>query len=232
MQLFYAPQMSIATETHLIQKDLTNHILKVLRKKVGDTLFLTNGKGDCFEVVIQSIFGKKCTVQKINHTHHPTTKNTLHIAVAPTKSNDRMGFMVEKLTEIGVDEISFLRCHRSERKTINTTKMQKIAIAAMQQSLRFHLPKINDMVSMEDFLKGSSVPQKMMACCEVPIENSFQKMFTPQKSTVVLIGPEGDFTSQELTKTTENGFKTFSLGAVRYRTETAAMICGLLFQKG
>ena len=226
MQLFYAPQMSVATKQLQLDEPLTKHIVKVLRKKVGDTFYLTNGKGDAFEVILELISKKSTVITKNISRHLPKHKHRLHIAVAPTKSNDRMGFMVEKLTEIGVDEITFLRCHRSERKTLNIPKMEKIAVAAMQQSLRFYLPKINpSVVNFNDFINATDTAQKIIATCDAPLENQLVKVIKPNQPTVILIGPEGDFTPQEIASATAKKCTTFSLGSVRYRTETATLVC-------
>lgn len=225
MPLFYLP--NIQEEAIVFDAFLTKYLVAVLRKKSGDLVHLTDGCGGCFEVVLTKVTKKHCEARLLKKTFKKRKhQHRLHLAMAPTKSNDRMTWMVEKLTEIGIDEITFLKCERSERKNINAERMQKTAIAAMQQSLRYYLPKVNPMVALKDFLSESANTdaQKFIAHCEALPNQLFKKKVIPQKPSLALIGPEGDFSKREVQLANQQGFKDVSLGTVRYRTETAALV--------
>ena len=224
MQLFYVP---IIDESKVVVFDtfLARHIVTVLRKREGDLLYLTNGGGDCFQVKLIVASKKIAKADIIKKNSYPKKhRYYLHLAIAPTKSSDRMSWMVEKLTEIGVDRITFLTCMRSERKSINVEKMKKTAIAAMQQSLRFYLPKIDQLVSLKVFVNDVNVQQKIITSCNTNINQRLRTLVDVRHPVRVLVGPEGDFTSDEIQYAKDHGYNNVSLGDVRYRGETAALV--------
>ena len=151
-------------------------------------------------------------------------KYYLHLAIAPTKNNDRLEWFLEKATEIGIDEITPIICENSERKFIKPERLKKIIISAMKQSLKFHLPRLNDMVTLSEFLKQKQTQGKYIAHC---VENEKQLMkdvLHPQESSTILIGPEGDFSFSEIEKSLQKGYTPITLGKARLRTETAALV--------
>ena len=222
MQLFYNPNI----ENDLtLEKEEHTHATKVLRKKEGDILFVLDGNGGLFECELIQISSKKSLVKILNKQRFDKT-NLLHIAIAPTKNNNRMEWFLEKATEIGVSEITPILCSRSERKVLKNDRMEKIILAAAKQSKSFYVPVLNEMIPLSNFLKKTESSQKFVAHCE---EGSEKKMLlnhslNKKNSTVILIGPEGDFTTKEIQEAKENSFEELSLGDSRLRTETAAIV--------
>jgi 16S rRNA (uracil1498-N3)-methyltransferase len=224
MQLFYYPDLDKSSESFTFDKEESRHILKVLRKKADDEILITNGKGYFFEGIIQEIMPKKCTVQ-IKACHEKYARRYyLHMVVAPTKMNDRYEWFLEKATEIGVDEITPVFCVHSERKTIKKERFEKIVIAAMKQSLSAYLPKLNDPIHFEDFLSKDLSGQLFIAHCEEGYKYALKRRVQPDTPITILIGPEGDFSSEEIEKATEKKFLPITLSNNRLRTETAAVV--------
>lgn len=210
--------------TFTFDKDESRHLIKVLRKKIDDSVFITNGKGDFFTGKINIASDKKCLVDIIKTEHHTKNRNYhLHIAIAPTKLNDRYEWFLEKATEIGIDEITPIICANSERKMIKLERMTKIIQSATKQSLQFHMPKLNEPVKLNEFIKQCNNTTKLIAHCEDDQEKNLLSKLTPSKNICVLIGPEGDFSVPEIKKALENGFDAVSLGENRLRTETAGI---------
>ncbi len=229
MQLFYNPILSIDNQFFTFDKEESKHIIKVLRKDIGDVLRVTNGKGCLFTTKIIEATEKKCVVSIQNHELIPISKNQLHIAIAPTKMNDRIEWFLEKVTEIGVSEITFLQCKRSERTAINLERFEKIVIAAAKQSLQYYFPKINGLEKIETFLKNNQDEQKCIAHCLENNKISFQDTLKNQGKTTILIGPEGDFTAQEIEMALSYNFIPVTLGSNRLRTETAGVMASAVF---
>ncbi len=223
MQLFYDP--NISGVQYELGPEESRHIVQVLRKKVGDELMVTDGKGFRYHAEIVEA-GKRSCLLKVNSREEVlSNSNHIHIAVAPTKSMDRLEWFVEKAVEIGVGEISFIYCNRSERKNLKIQRVEKILIAAMKQSGRCVLPKINDAVNLVNWIKAVGAENKFIAHC-VDSENKQllkDQPFEDCEQTCILIGPEGDFTPQEIELTVKYGFQPVSLGEARLRTETAAL---------
>jgi len=194
MQLFYNPSIDKNTHEITFDKIESRHVIKVLRKKEGDHIYLTNGKGDLFHCKISIANDKKCLISVVNiEQKKQHRKYYLHLAIAPTKNNDRLEWFLEKATEIGIDEITPIICDNSERKFIKLERLKKIIISAMKQSLKFHLPKLNEVVTLSEFLKHNQTQGKYIAHC---VENEKQLMkdvLLPQESSTILIGPEGRF---------------------------------------
>lgn len=224
MQLFYNPTINEATENFTFDKEESKHIIKVLRKKGGDKLFVTNGLGFLFEIEIVVGSEIKCTVKIIGFEKAETPKYHLHLAVAPTKMNDRFEWFLEKATEIGVSEITPIICDRSERKFVKTDRFDKILQSAMKQSLHFYLPKLNEPIVFKDFIKQKIEGLTLIAHCEETDKKSLKSIVKPNENVTLLIGPEGDFSNKEIALALENNYTPVTLGSTRLRTETAAIV--------
>jgi 16S rRNA (uracil1498-N3)-methyltransferase len=224
MQLFYNPTINETTESFSFAKEESKHIIKVMRKKGGDILFVTNGLGFLFKTEITLGSDIKCTVKILSIEHFEKKKYHLHLVVAPTKMNDRYEWFLEKATEIGVSEITPIICEHSERKFIKTDRYDKIILSAMKQSTQFYLPKLNEPILFKDFIKKTNEGQLFIAHCEEKDKKSLKDIIQKNKDTTILIGPEGDFSTKEIELALENNFIPVSLGKTRLRTETAAII--------
>ncbi|MBF4507408.1 16S rRNA (uracil(1498)-N(3))-methyltransferase [Flavobacterium sp. JLP] len=224
MQLFYNPDIDETTETFSFDKEESRHIIKVLRKKDSDILHVTNGLGLLFETEITLASDNKCIVEVLSITKSPEPKFRLHLAVAPTKMNDRFEWFLEKATEIGIQEITPIFCDRSERKVINLERFEKIILAAMKQSNETFLPKLNEAISFKEFVKQKNEGLQLIAHCEETDKKSLKEVLKPNENVTLLIGPEGDFSEKEIALALENNFKPVTLGNTRLRTETAAVV--------
>ncbi|WP_299223353.1 16S rRNA (uracil(1498)-N(3))-methyltransferase [uncultured Aquimarina sp.] len=224
MQLFYSKDITEATREFEFSREESKHISKVLRKKEGDTLQITNGLGLLCKGVITFSSPNKCIIQ-LEHKELKTPKNyRLHLAVAPTKMNDRYEWFLEKATEIGIDEITPIICDHSERKVIKLERFERILQSAMKQSLQSYLPKMNPTISFSDFIQKENKDQLLIAHCEETKKQSLKDILTTKNNTTILIGPEGDFSIKEIEKALNMGYKPVTLGETRLRTETAAIV--------
>lgn len=221
MNLFYQPGIQLGT-THLDAEE-SRHAVRVLRLREGDQLLLTDGKGFFYSAKITAADAKKCELEILDKKGIPKRNFFIHVAIAPTKNSDRTEWFVEKAIEIGVDEISFMLCQNSERKTIKLDRIEKIAIGAMKQSQQARLPKINEIVPFQEIL-AVTADQRFIACVDTANPNHLQSVAQGQKKYLVLVGPEGDFSKEELAKALQNGFEKVSLGTNRLRTETAGLV--------
>lgn len=221
MHLFYTPE--IATTLELPDEEAA-HCVRVLRLTMGDAITLTDGCGKFYEAVITAATNKRCTVQITKEVawHKPWTGH-LHLAMAPTKNMDRTEWFAEKATEIGFDELTFLQCRFSERKVIKTERIEKILVSAMKQSLKAVKPILNEMTDINRFLQTDFKGQKFIAHCYPGEKPLLQQVVKPGSDVLVLIGPEGDFSEEEVKLAIEHGFQPISLGQSRLRTETAAL---------
>lgn len=224
MQLFYNPDIDETTESFSFDKEESRHIIKVLRKKDSDILHVTNGLGLLFETEITLASDNKCTVQVLSVKKADSPKFRLHLAVAPTKMNDRFEWFLEKATEIGIQEITPIFCDRSERKAINPERFEKIILSAMKQSNETFLPKLNPAVSFKEFIKQKNEGLNLIAHCEETDKKSLKEILKPNENVTMLIGPEGDFSEKEIALALENKFQPVTLGNTRLRTETAAIV--------
>ncbi|UCA59379.1 16S rRNA (uracil(1498)-N(3))-methyltransferase [Chryseobacterium rhizoplanae] len=220
MKLFYG---EITGNKVTINDEEQQHIVKVLRMKSGEDLYVTDGNGALASGKLL-IEGKKAGLEvseiKIDL---PGFTPKLHIAIAPTKNIDRIEFFVEKAVEMGISEISIIATEKTERKNINIDKIRKQTIAASKQSLRFHFPVINDTVKLSDFLKNIDPESTFVAHCHENLERMELKKIPSMKEITFLIGPEGDFSEKEIAFLAENKIKAVSLGNQRLRTETAGV---------
>jgi 16S rRNA (uracil1498-N3)-methyltransferase len=224
MQLFYNPDIDETTKTFSFDKEESRHIIKVLRKKDSDILHVTNGLGLVFETEITLASDNKCIVEVLSITKSPEPKFRLHLAVAPTKMNDRFEWFLEKATEIGIQEITPIFCDRSERKVVNKERFEKIILSAMKQSNETYLPKLNDAISFKEFIKQKNEGLQLIAHCEETDKKSLKEVLKPNENVTLLIGPEGDFSEKEIALALENNFQPVMLGNTRLRTETAAVV--------
>lgn len=225
MKLFFGdifPEVNINDEEQ-------QHITKVLRMREGEEIFVTDGRGNLAKgnLVFE---GKKVGLNVVEIQENlPEFSPKLHIAIAPTKNIDRIEFFVEKATEMGISEITILNTEKTERKNLNIDKVRKQAIAASKQSLRFHFPVVNDVTKLSDFVKNIDASTAFVAHCDDAFERIELKSFDfaqnekLKKEITFLIGPEGDFSPNEIKMLAGKGIKAVSLGQQRLRTETAGV---------
>ena len=208
-----------------LPEEEAGHCIRVLRLTEGDEILLTDGKGFFFKAAISRAHPKHCEVNILEQWEQPALWNfNLHIAVAPTKNMDRNEWLAEKATEIGFDELTFLNCRFSERKVIKTERIEKILVSAIKQSLKARLPRLNEMTDFNSFIEKDFSGQKFIAHCYEGEKPLLKDVLKKGEDTLVLIGPEGDFSEEEVKKAIEKGFIPISLGKSRLRTETAALV--------
>ena len=225
MQLFFNSEINSSTTQFTFDKIESRHIVRVLRKKEGDSIFITNGLGELFTSEIVIANDKKCLVNIIFSEEKIKPWNYyLHIAIAPTKLNDRFEWFLEKATEIGIDEITPIICDHSERKILKLERMEKIIHSAAKQSLKFHFPKLNEPIKFSEFIKQEFEGQLFIAHCEETDKKSLKTELKQNSKTTILIGPEGDFSVKEIQQSLEHSFIPVSLGESRLRTETAGIV--------
>lgn len=224
MQLFYNPDISNKTKLFSFNKEESKHIVKVLRKKIGDELDITNGMGWLFTSKIISADIKKCIVSIETKILQPRKNYTLHLAVAPTKLNDRFEWFLEKATEIGIDSITPVICDHIERKIIKHHRFEKMLQSAMKQSLQCYLLQLNQAISFKEFIKQDFKGQLFIAHCNKRDRKSLKNELIPKQDVTILIGPEGDFSVKEIEMAIQNKFIPVTLEETRLRTETAAIV--------
>lgn len=222
MQLFYEPNFDLSAKTILINAEESRHISKVLRKKIGEEIFITNGSGLLAKGKLSSNHPKKCEIEVINIEKSKSPIHHLHIAIAPTKTNDRFEWFLEKCTEIGIQEITPLLCEHSERRTIKQERYEKVLQSAMKQSLSTFLPKLNTLTPFSNFITSEFDSNKIIAHCENGRKERLSEIVA--KDNLILIGPEGDFSTNEINLALQNNFKAVTLSDSRLRTETAGIV--------
>lgn len=217
---FYSPDIK---DTNTLGPEESLHCAKVLRKKRGDLIYVTDGKGTRYECRIISANSRSVEVEILSEEKIPKGWNfELTLAVAPTKNADRMAWLVEKATEIGVDRILFLQCRHSERKTVNIDRLRRNAISAMNQSLKTLLPAIEGMVSPRELTIAGG--KGVFGYCDRETKRrAFTGVYKGEEDITIVIGPEGDFSKEEVELLTEKGFAAVTFGEERLRTETAAL---------
>jgi RNA methyltransferase, RsmE family len=222
MHVFYTPDIQVTNE---LPEEEAQHCTRVLRLGVGDEITLTDGKGKFYKAEITVAGNKRCLVTvKETVFQEPLRPCHLHIAMAPTKNMDRNEWFAEKATEIGLDELTFLNCRFSERRVIKNERIEKILVSAIKQSLKARLPRLNEMTDFSTFITQDFQGQKFIAHCYEGEKPLLKDVLKPGEDAVVLIGPEGDFSEEEVGKAVECGFMPISLGKSRLRTETAALV--------
>ena len=223
MQLFYVPIVSGADV--ILDETESKHAIRVLRLQNGNQVQVVDGKGGFYDAEISDANPKKCRLSIIKSTREFGKRDFhLHIAIAPTKNNDRFEWFLEKATEIGIDEITPLLTSHSERKNINPERLEKILVSAMKQSLKAYLPKLNDLTPFKDLIVNNNIENKFIAYCDDIHKTHLKDLVSKGNDTLVMIGPEGDFTPEEVQMAKENGYSVVSLGKARLRTETAGII--------
>ncbi len=246
---FYAPGLP---DDQTLPEEEASHCVRVLRLGAGDPVMLTDGKGKIYEGEITVASPRQCLFRIISvREQEKDWCGHLHLAMAPTKNNDRTEWLAEKATEIGFDELTFLHCRFSERKCVKPERFEKILISAMKQSHKAYKPVLNDMVDFQDFIKRDFPGQKFIAHCydESDIDGSCNEkeysdkrmdggkafladVLRPDEDALVMIGPEGDFSVEEVRAAISQGFQPISLGRSRLRTETAALVAVHLMNLG
>jgi 16S rRNA (uracil1498-N3)-methyltransferase len=229
MNLVYSPN---ALRGNIIELDENEfHHIQVLRMRDGDDVNVFDGQGNLFKGMLVGISKKSASVSVGELVkQEPAPAASLHIAIAPTKNIDRLEWFLEKSTEIGVHTISPIICRRSERREVRLDRLQKVVLSAAKQSLHLHLPVINEGASFEKFLKttADTKAEKFIAYCEEKTTH-LKDSFTGGENIIVLIGPEGDFTEEEVVMAKAAGFTAVSLGESRLRTETAGVMVSATF---
>ena len=222
MYLFYTPNIEIE---HFLSEEESGHCIRVLRYTRGDEILLTDGKGNTYNARITNPHPKHCEFEIISSERQQKSHNFyLHIAIAPTKNIERMEWMVEKCTEIGIDEITPLLCRFSERKQIRTDRLEKIILSAAKQSLTPYLPKLNPLTDYNTFINNAHEETRFIAHCYKEDKRELKTEIQKGRSCLVLIGPEGDFSEEEVKNALAKGFIPVSLGNSRLRTETAGVV--------
>ena len=221
MALFYVPDIADRWE---LSEEEAAHCLRVLRLSVGDALEITDGRGTLYKAEIASIAGKHCYVEAKEIIDMPKSwKGNIHIAIAPTKNMDRIEWLAEKATEIGLDAITFLNCRFSERKVIKTERVERIVVSAMKQSLKYNKPVVSEMVDFKQFISMPRDGAKFIAHCYDSERVLLKDVLREGEDATILIGPEGDFSPEEVELAVKAGFRPVSLGSSRLRTETAGL---------
>lgn len=219
MRRFFVNTESLEGNELTLPEQESKHACKVLRMQVGDSLEIVNGKGELFEGEITVADYKKCLVRKITYKFYERDRYQIHIAIAPTKMNDRFETFLEKATELGVHEITPILCSNSERKKVKLERYEKVLISAMKQSKRLYLPQLNKLTPISSFIENQV---GLIAHCENGEKQNIKDHLKPINCPI-LIGPEGDFTVEEIEKALKRGFKPVTLGKTRLRTETAGL---------
>ncbi len=217
---FYDPHLS-----GTLPADEAQHALRVLRLGVGEQMHLVDGRGHLCKAEITEA-GKRGLAYRITETEEcpRAWRGHLHIALAPTKQAERVEWLAEKATEIGVDEISFLSCANSERRRVNVERMERIVVSAMKQSHSAWKTQVNDVTDFATFVQAERAGERFVCHCHEGEKPFLLAMLSTEDDVTVLVGPEGDFTEEEVRLATEHGFRSASLGHSRLRTETAALV--------
>ena len=223
MYIFYIQNFS--GNIAILNETDSGHCIRVLRMRIGDPVNLTDGKGGFYEGIIDSVNPRAVTVEITKkEQNYGAREYFLHVAIAPTKNIDRFEWFIEKATEIGIDEITPLLCHRSERKNLRNDRLEKILVSAIKQSVKAYLPVLNPMTGFDQFISESVKGNKYIALCSHISRSDLIKTRNKLKTFTILIGPEGDFSQEETTSALDKGFIPVSLGASRLRTETAGVV--------
>ena len=222
MHVFYTPDIKTSCE---MPEEEAGHCLRVLRLGVGDEVMLTDGKGSFYKAVISAATNKRCQLKVVEELPQEKGWNGwLHIAMAPTKNMDRIEWFAEKATEIGFDELTFLNCRYSERKVVKEERIEKILVSAVKQSLKAVKPVLHEMTDFNKFITQDFKGQKFICHCYEGEKKLLKDVIVPRENALILIGPEGDFSEDEVAKALSLGFQPVSLGKSRLRTETAALV--------
>ena len=222
MALFYVPDIAVSWE---LSEEEAAHALRVLRLTVGSELEITDGCGNLYVTEVASIAGKHCYVQPVEPLSRPKNWNgTFHLAIAPTKNMDRIEWLAEKGTEVGWDSITFLNCRFSERKVVKTDRVERIVVSAMKQSLKYCKPVVGEMMAFKEFVMAERPGAKFIAHCYDSERVLLKDVLPVGEDVTLLVGPEGDFSPEEVDMAVKAGYRPVSLGSSRLRTETAGLV--------
>lgn len=223
MNIFF--QSDLSSGINSLNEEESKHCLRVLRLKENDRINLIDGKGTFCEAVIVRADAKRCEYEIIERIPEYNKRNfNLTIAIAPTKNNERFEWFLEKATEIGIDQIIPIVCRYSERKDIKTDRLEKIIISAVKQSQKAYIPKLEPVIKFEEFIKTPFPEDKFIAHCFNEEKQLLKNIARPGTDSLICIGPEGDFSPNEVEMALNKGFKPVSLGNSRLRTETAGLV--------
>jgi len=232
MTLFYDTSIEINTQEFIFSREESKHIAKVLRKSSDEIVTITDVCGLEWNGKLSLVTPNKTIAQFENSMQHKASNNQIHLAIAPTKNNNRMEWMLEKLTELGVASITPLKCDHSERKVIKKERFEKIIIAGLKQAQHFFLPKMNEMISFKEYVKANKAEQTLIAHCEDQPKKRLIEVSLTGNHISLMIGPEGDFSPHEIEYALDHKSTPVSLGEQRFRTETAGLLgCHTLFIK-
>ncbi len=222
MQLFFDP--AFKQNQYTLNGEESKHCIKVLRHKIGDTINVLDGKGTIYKGTIKNASPKACEIENVIEEFESKRNYQIKMAVAPTKNIERFELVLEKATEIGIDEITPILCTHSERKVIKPERLEKILISATKQSLKSYKPQLNPLTTFSDFIEQIPNNTGLIAHCYPTEKKLLKASYIPQTDVWILIGPEGDFSEEEVTLALKHGIKAISLGKERLRTETAAIV--------
>lgn len=223
MHIFFTPEIS--GNNYTLDETESKHCVRVLRLEKGDQITLVDGRGGFYTAEITYPNPKRCMVDVIkSEQNFGLRKFQVHIAIAPTKSIERIEWFLEKATEIGISRVTPLLCRYSERKEIKADRLEKVMVSAMKQSLKAYLPQLDPLTKFSDFISQPFDGQKFIAYCDEQHRDLLKKMVVPNQNYLILIGPEGDFSSEEIEMAIKVGFHPVSLGDSRLRTETAGVV--------
>jgi len=222
MHIFYTPDIN--SDTYILSEEESKHCIKVLRLDAGSLLYLVDGKGGFYEALLEDPHPKRTKLKILSKLENFGKRNHyVHIAIAPTKNADRIEYFVEKCVEIGVDEITLIQTKHSERKNQKTERLEKIAISAMKQSLKAYLPKVNELMDFDKFIKTANFEAKFVAHLSEDAK-PLKDVVTIKNEILLMIGPEGDFAQDEILLAQKYDFQLVTLGNSRLRTETAGVV--------
>lgn len=227
MVLFYSPTIE---QDLTLPEDESVHCVRVLRKQVDDTIGIIDGMGHFFEAVITEAHPKHCRVRLVEKRLDTAGPFRAHIALCPTKNPERVEWFLEKATEVGIGGITFLQSRYSERKTVKTERMDRILVAALKQSVKALKPTLQPLIAFNAFVKQPFDGQKYICHCHPGDKPLLNTVCQPGTPVLVLIGPEGDFSEEEVALAEAQGFKAVSLGDTRLRTETAAFVAAHIIE--
>jgi 16S rRNA (uracil1498-N3)-methyltransferase len=229
LPFFYEVDLTVSSADVMLDEATSKHMVQVLRMQNGEQLQLTNGKGDLFTAEIKDDNRKKCTVTILSTIKYQPSTINVGIAISPVKNNTRFEWFLEKATEIGVTEIIPLICSRTEKTAFKFDRMKSILVSAMLQSQQCWLPVLHEPTKFNEVVKSSAQQQKFIAHCIDDAKRSLSDLNNESLSSkIILIGPEGDFTADEIELALQNHFSAVSLGATRLRTETAGIVAATL----
>jgi len=228
LPFFYAEELTIDTKQYVLSEETSKHVIQVLRMKISEQLQLTDGKGNLFAATIVDDNRKRCQVKIDNVKHQTPSAKQISVAISLVKNNTRFEWFLEKATEIGVSEIIPLICERTEKQSFRHDRMKGILVSAMLQSQQCWLPNLHDTTKFTELIKRSTYQQKLIAHCEEDSKQSVNQYINQSTSQLICIGPEGDFSKEEIALALENNFIPVALGDTRLRTETAGIVAATL----